>query len=146
MGRSRGSRYPSLGRDGLAAVTKAMREGTSLPSRASSGEVLSVYTELFERTFAHLSMMVGAKGAQAIAQRAIKRARVRQPTLGAAAATESSVLLDGVHERSRNPQELQDAFEHLFLMTMDVLASLIGADLLTTVIDKLTAGEDQARP
>ncbi len=144
MSRSRRSEYPSLGTDGLAAVIKAVRDATSLPARPSCDQVLAAYSELFERTFAHLSLMVGAKGAQAIAQRGIKRARARQPSLGSAVVSETRVVLDGVRKQSSNAQEMQHAVEHLFLMTMDVLASLIGVDLLTTVLEKLTARQDEA--
>ncbi len=139
MGRSRRAEYPSLGSDGLAAVVKAIRGGISLSSRPSCDEVLAQYTELFELMFAQLSVLVGAKGAQAIAQRAIKRARAMQPALGRVALAEARVVLDGVRNQSSNAQELQRAVEHLFIMTMDVLASLIGEDLLITVLEKLTA-------
>ncbi len=145
MGRSRRSEYPSLGPDGTTAVVKAIRSTVSLPSRPSCDQVLSAYTELFEQTFAHLSVMVGAKGAQAIAQRAIKRAKVDQPALVGAAVSEERVVLDGVRKGSSTAQKLQEEIEHLFFMTMDVLASLIGVDLLTTVLEKLSCRRGRNR-
>ncbi len=127
----------------MASVAKAIRGTISLPSRPTCDQVIDVYSELFERTFAHLSVIVGAKGAQAIAQRAIKRARVKQPALAAAAVSETRVVLDGVRKESSSAHKLREEIEHLFLMTMDVLASLIGVDLLTTVLEKLTSRQDE---
>ena len=139
MSRGRRTVYPSLGPEGLAAVVSAIRVTVHLPAKPSSDQVIVAYTELFELTYAHLSVMVGTKGAQAITQRAIKRAKVDQPAVGRAAVSDDRVVLDGVRKGSGSAQKLQVEVEHLFLMTMDVLASLIGVDLLITVLEKLTS-------
>ncbi len=131
--------YPSLGSDGLAAVLKAIEESTELPARASADEVLARYSDLFERAFAQLSVMVGAGGAQAITQRAIRRASARLPALSRVAVSEAKILLDPIRGGSSDPEELQEAIEDLFVTTMDVLASLIGVDLLAVLLERMTS-------
>jgi KaiC/GvpD/RAD55 family RecA-like ATPase len=156
MGRSRRSEYPSLGPDGTAVVVKAIRGTISLPSRPSCEQVLSSYTELFERTFAHLSVMVGAKAAQAIAQRAIKRAKVDEPALGGAAVSEDRVVLDGVRKGSSTavelsavqattvlvgeyePKDVAEQSEFVEQQLVDLQARVIGGKTKRAVIDSLT--------
>lgn len=140
---ARRPQYPALGPEGLAAALDALERGTRLPEEASREEVLAAYSELFQRAFDNLATMVGSKGAQAITQRAIKVASVRSPALADVVASESRVMLDGGRVRTASPEQLRDAVDDLFLTTMDVLASLIGAELLSALLGRITsAGAD----
>lgn len=59
--------------------------------------------------------------------------------LAGAEATEAMLVLDRIRGDSPDPAALRAALEDLFLTTMDVLASLIGADLVTTLLSRLDA-------
>ncbi len=130
--------YPSLGHDGVVLVHRLIEETTNLPPVPSSDQVVAAYSAVLNRLYAHLALLVGSRGAEAIAQRAVKNASATAPLLSRAQVRESGLTLGPLEGESVGGEDLRRSAEHLLLSMTDVLASLVGADLLAALLQRMT--------
>ncbi len=129
--------YPALGEDGLVAARRMIRQVARVAPSATLDETHARYVLLFDRAHASLVPLLGPLGTQAVVRRAIARATRRQPVLTNVVVTESRVMLDAVVSNGPATKELRAAADDLFCSTMDVVASLIGLDLLLPMLERL---------
>ncbi len=128
--------YPSLGPEGTKLVERFADDATLLAAPTTE-QVLARWSALLERVNAHIVVVVGARGAEAIFRRAVKTASAAFPAVTAVRVQETGVVLEGLREQRLSAAEARRLLSHLLLSTMDVLASLVGVDLLAALLGRM---------
>ncbi len=137
--------YDCLAAEGSEAVRALLEQFVYVRLRpaASGGEVAAAFGPLLECTWLELSALIGPRGTRAVAERALTLAGARAPLLHRAV----DVGDDGVSlarltaslEASRSGDELQAALVGLYLSAMEILCSLIGIDLVQSILRRIAS-------
>ena len=110
-------------------------------ARKSDGrdEVVAAFAALFERTWRDLGLMVGAKGVSSVMQRARRLARGGQPAVELVKVNDRAVHLEALQGSELTPNAIRDGLTEVFVTTMEIMASLIGYDLVAPLVQGIEA-------
>jgi hypothetical protein len=113
------------------------------------GQIIAAFGGLFDRAARDLGLMIGPKGINAVLQRALHIARPRQPPLLMVGVNDDGLHLESLEGSESDCTAIADALAELFIITMEVMASLIGYDLVAPIIrrmENLTETKVQTEP
>ncbi len=128
---------PFLGERGRAACQQL---GKRLARKsAERDDLIAAFGALFERTWRDLGLMVGAQGVSAVLQRAQRLTRLRHPLIELVKIDDHAVHLEGLHGCESTLAAIRDALTEVFVTSMEIMASLIGYDLVAPLVQGIEA-------
>lgn len=129
--------YPFLGHEGVAEVQQLVT-GWSTAHRAAapdSPDPALGLEELLEHLRREIARIIGEGGCAALLRSAVHRARVRAPILAAVHIQGADLDISAL--RSCRPGDLAAGLAELSMCMLEVLASLIGLDLVEPLIQRV---------
>ncbi len=123
---------PSLGKEGRIVCEQLVRRHLNEPGGRE--EVIAAFADLFDHTVYDFGLMIGPKGICAVLERALQAVRRDQPLLGLVRVSDHAVHLDRLQTADAEVAAITAALTDLFITAMDVIASLIGFDLVLPIM------------
>ncbi len=136
------SLYGCLAAEGTDAVGALLKRCVYVRLReaASEAEVAAAFGRLYSCTWLELSFLIGPRGTRAVAERALRRALTRTALLWGVDVHDDGLSFERLQisaEASEGGPALQEALADLYFSCMEIMCSLIGVDLVQSILNRI---------